>query len=333
MPGIGLLDWNSPWFAVNPLDWNSPALSAGSSGGADYATYSRGVLGVRRVINLPPRPPRPKRAARGSDTESGVDTQVFIALTEVAQAASFKFVEVTGRPAASVELTLGAETSPAFVRPLEDSLEAAAARTATKTGDAQQRIEEIVAQNVEPDRYMLDVMGMHASEFAATHALLRATILGVNVFCLRMKERFDVRRPSQVVGTGTQQPVLARPPALPLPQHSAFPGGHAMQCAAAADVLGVLLLLKPTAAAPLVALASRIAENREIAGLHYDNDSEVGLAAGRWFAKAMLVLASTDAAPMLTHLLQQALAECVSGRPAPVLSEPGDPASADADKG
>jgi len=308
---LDLLDWNEPWFSAGLLDWNGPDRSQGlSPDGVDGSTYARAVLEVRADLELPPRPPRltgPKKPPKPDPTESGLDIKVFIALMEVAQHARLTYESDAQGRTKSAEMTLGTVSSPPVVRPADSDLPKAALRTKNKMIRALGRTAEILAQNVEPDRFFLDALGMHRRDFPYTHALARVSILGANVFCLRLKERFRLLRPSQVRGDD-KKPVLLRAPLLPLPAHSAFPGGHAMQGAAVATVLQVLLRQKPPP--DLMELAARVAENREIAGLHHDLDTAAGLEAGRWFGGALFALAAEPGATMLMHLIQEAEIEC-----------------------
>ena len=84
-------------------------------------------------------------------------------------------------------------------------------------------------------------------------------------------------------------------PSLPTPGHASYPSGHATQAALLAGLLWVLVNRRgaPPAWGPvhkpmLDALAARIAENREIAGLHFAVDSEAGKALGDKLLAAML---------------------------------------------
>jgi membrane-associated phospholipid phosphatase len=85
-------------------------------------------------------------------------------------------------------------------------------------------------------------------------------------------------RPSQL------SPVLLPP--IEVPGHPAYPSGHATEAYLLAACLGEVM---PTAASqpapspsapgvlpPLLAMAQRIARNREVLGLHYPSDSAAG---------------------------------------------------------
>ena len=132
-----------------------------------------------------------------------------------------------------------------------------------------------------------------------------------NMFYMYYKEVFRRVRPSAIA------PGLV-PPFGP-PRHPAFPSGHSfaghfMRVVAARDrgPCGALRRAKTTAGqrrkpsaletscrpdvfeGPLLWLASRLAKNRERAGLHYPSDS----LASRWLAGAVWKLLFSDAASL-----------------------------------
>ena len=93
---------------------------------------------------------------------------------------------------------------------------------------------------------------------------------------------------------GGSKPPRARPsqvcpalmPPVPVPGHPSFPSGHATQamlmalCAEAALAKSTVIIPTPLQDAwrPLLqTLAGRIARNREIAGLHFESDTNGGL--------------------------------------------------------
>ena len=270
-----LLDWNAPWFRQS------------ADGGLDYTTYSRALLDVRSNLNLPERPPRPAQdqPADPSAPTTSLDTAIFIGLMAVARNVTITFTKTkSNTDRASAELMFHGDKL-MIEGPAEAELPAMAKCTDCAMAMTRERIGEIVAQNVEPDRFMLDAMGMHANEFPAWHAFARLVIVSANALCLPLKSMFAIARPSQLVD-GAKRPLLKRPPALPLPGHPSYPGGHAMQCASVARLLEGAMKLG--ANSELTVLAQRIAHNRVIAGLHYDKDSADGVKLGQWFADAFM---------------------------------------------
>ena len=125
----------------------------------------------------------------------------------------------------------------------------------------------------EKNAYLLMLVGRKIGEYVA----------------MGLKEIYRMRRPSQVY-----------PHVMPLidpPNHSSFPSGHSLQSHL---ISGLLKLAVPAGAAQtrraLDHLADRVAENREIAGVHYRMDSRAGALAAR---ECVARLAALPAAPAL----------------------------------
>lgn len=110
------------------------------------------------------------------------------------------------------------------------------------------------------------------------------------------KKRFNRVRPS-LLGEPQGRDFGA---AIEIPNHPAYPSGHAT----AAFMLAFLLQeLDPPNAKRYLADASRISRNREIAGVHYPSDSEAGRSLGRQIADALL------SNPTFRNQLEKAKAE------------------------
>ena len=125
----------------------------------------------------------------------------------------------------------------------------------------------------EKNAYLLMLVGRKIGEYVA----------------MGLKEIYRMRRPSQVY-----------PHVMPMidpPNHSSFPSGHSLQSHL---ISGLLKLALPAGAAQtrraLDHLADRVAENREIAGVHYRMDSRAGALAAR---ECVARLAALPAAPAL----------------------------------
>lgn len=113
--------------------------------------------------------------------------------------------------------------------------------------------------------------GSHPKTFRTLHV---ASLIG-SFAALHFKDVFDRPRPSW------EYPALMPP--IPVPGHSAFPSGHATQAYLISWIMRYVFTLSGMAindqaalGRTLVALANRVARNREIAGLHYRSDSEAG---------------------------------------------------------
>ena len=62
-------------------------------------------------------------------------------------------------------------------------------------------------------------------------------------------------------------------PAIDVPEHAAYPSGHSTQ---AHFIAGILSLVNPELEVQYFEEAAQIARNREIVGVHYASDSEIG---------------------------------------------------------
>ena len=107
---------------------------------------------------------------------------------------------------------------------------------------------------------------------------LTQAIADVTDVVLYFKNLFDRPRPNEII------PAIN--PVLPVPNFSAYPGGHATQAKVAADLLvgwGAKVNEKY-----LYQYAKEVARNREIAGLHYPSDSIAGNELGKQLSKIIL---------------------------------------------
>lgn len=111
----------------------------------------------------------------------------------------------------------------------------------------------------------------------ATTELLEEARKQVLPVLMTLKQDFDRVRPSHL------DPNLSI--AINLPRHPAYPSGHATE----GQLIAILLSkLDPVNAAYYQTDAIRIAENREIAGVHYPSDSEAGRSLADQFAPLFL---------------------------------------------
>jgi membrane-associated phospholipid phosphatase len=136
--------------------------------------------------------------------------------------------------------------------------------------------------------------GSHPNTYRVLHA---ASLIG-SYAVLYYKGLRGRPRPSQL------RPALLPP--IPVPGHASWPSGHATQ--AWLMMLSIEYVLNgvvtagdfPVISSNLRTLATRIARNREIAGLHYPSDSNhgralagtiapflTGMGANTWFGKAV----------------------------------------------
>lgn len=118
-------------------------------------------------------------------------------------------------------------------------------------------------------------------EFAETSKLLIAAYDDMAIAVFYFKQRFNRVRPSILAGGQGKKLDTA----IKIPDHPAYPSGHAT---AVHMVAYLLQELDPENAAKYRADAAQIARNREVAGVHYPSDSEAGRLLGRQIADALL---------------------------------------------
>src|SRR5262249_30387436 len=119
-------------------------------------------------------------------------------------------------------------------------------------------------------KYFLGMLMVDSSSAPATYKLMRVgrRIGEVVVMCL--KDHFREPRPSQVC------PAIV--PMVDPPIPPSFPAGHALQ----SHLIALLIRLagRPFVQSDLLfRLADRIAQNRIVAGLHYELDNQAGVTA------------------------------------------------------
>jgi hypothetical protein len=136
---------------------------------------------------------------------------------------------------------------------------------------------EIVEENQNFQQRWLQLLNIDAASHPHTFLLMKI-IARVGEFAMvQLKLQY-----SNVDGAGPS-PYSYQPrpnqvcptlyPPVQVPRHPAYPAGHALIGTLTSSCLADLL---PTYAAPLEALAARLAMNRMIAGLHYRQDNDAG---------------------------------------------------------
>jgi len=133
---------------------------------------------------------------------------------------------------------------------------------------------------------------LNNDEYPATRELLLAANQDLYVVLFTLKHHFDRVRPAEL------EPRLQ--PCIDVPDHPAYPSGHSTL----AHVFGYLFQeLVPEQGEVIRRDAARIAQNREIAGVHYPSDSD----AGRLLARQLVDLLLAN--PEFQKLLDAARAE------------------------
>jgi len=127
---------------------------------------------------------------------------------------------------------------------------------------------EIIGQANGMARYFAGVLGLANEGKPWTRALINFAIRTGELVVISHKRKYKRQRPTVLL------PGLAAP--FGPPRHPAFPSGHALQGRLVAELLCLVPNIQAGFAAELDWLATRIAKNRERAGLHYPSDSIAG---------------------------------------------------------
>lgn len=103
--------------------------------------------------------------------------------------------------------------------------------------------------------------------YPATYMLMHAMIVLGKVVVVHFKNEYMRARPSQL------EPRLR--PLIDVPGHPAYPSGHALQMFLIAKALSTVVRSHEIGE-QLFTIASRVAENREWAGVHFPSDTAAG---------------------------------------------------------
>ncbi|MFG6430654.1 phosphatase PAP2 family protein [Roseateles sp. LYH14W] len=157
--------------------------------------------------------------------------------------------------------------------PDESTLKAQCAKVIAAKGERQMRLHGILGQ----------VEGLHLGLMALVRArrpvaldtpitfrLLNAANDELLPVLFYFKTEFNAARPSAYIKD--LNPMFARPDPN-YPGHPTYPSGHAAQSRLFALVLGAMF---SKLGADLITLANDVAYNREVAGVHFEADSEAG---------------------------------------------------------
>jgi hypothetical protein len=181
------------------------------------------------------------------------------------------------------------------------------------------RMGEIVAQSSDFAGAFLDLLDAGGGRKPATAALVHAGIEIGSILALHWKWKFNALRPVHVY------PGLT--PVLPTPPHPSYPSGHATQAQLTALIVSAALpaAVRLSLGDALESLANRIAENREVAGLHFSFDTE----AGKTIANAWgpYIIANADKLPLIKETLAAASAEWEGLKPGNLIGKVDPPPS------
>ena len=167
---------------------------------------------------------------------------------------------------------------PVLVQQAARVVEQAKDRLMPKSEDvaSRDRLTEITSQVVPPFAFWCAALPMHPDRMPRTIELIELTLTLASFVVQRFKHALAVPRPNQINA--------AVFPAILTPAHASLPSGHATEAFAVANVLLSLLYPGKDRQARcgsglgkmLLGLAARIADNRQVAGLHYPIDTIAG---------------------------------------------------------
>jgi membrane-associated phospholipid phosphatase len=144
------------------------------------------------------------------------------------------------------------------------------------------RSAEILSQVAPPLAFFASVVNLQQGRHARTLELLQAGLQFAYAVGMRFKHALAVPRPVEF--SCQIQPMIE------VPQHPAYPAGHAVEASFSAVVLGALAGASANQQGMLDRLALRIAENRVVAGVHFPIDCWIGLQMGSVLASYFLAL-------------------------------------------
>ena len=142
-----------------------------------------------------------------------------------------------------------------------------------------ERVKAIEAQADDFTPQFWAVAERDPAQYPAVAKQVGAMQQSVGMYVQDLKARINRTRANEV------DPKLST--VVPVPWHKAYPSGHATQAFMTAFVMGEAL---PEKADAFMHLAAEVALNREVGGLHYATDSEVGymIAQQAWAAATPL---------------------------------------------
>jgi hypothetical protein len=151
---------------------------------------------------------------------------------------------------------------------------------------ARERLLEITSQTTPPFAFWSQILPLHPDRTPRTLELMQVALGLANHAVQRFKHALAVVRPHRV-----NMQVM---PAILTPAHGSLPSGHATEAFTIAWTLSKLIG-QPEVTNAQLALAHRIAENREYAGVHYEIDSVAGQVLGTVMADYLVARCTAEA--------------------------------------
>ena len=163
------------------------------------------------------------------------------------------------------------------------------------------RLQEIIdqADGEGALNYWTGMVGLVPSRRPKTHLLVRVGRKIGELVVMPLKGHYQCPRPSRI------HPWIV--PAIDPPDTPSYPAGHSLQAHLISRLLIKAMddtqtpqhLQKGTLTSALKKLAKRVAENRKVAGIHYEADNEAGKQVSYWILRRM-ALCTTHIAPLIS---------------------------------
>lgn len=276
---------------IGPSLWTAPSRVSNLQPSVDGAAVARALDKARRDLQLPKsndppvrKPPAGKEDTDGHETLSLDDRlklwapSVTVALVSSALVREMTLDGIDATKAVKLVIGFSSSTTTTLAtlrRPtmqqLREERNLGLHKTKDRKGDRMVKSDAIMAEATMLDFIILEALGRDQARHASLYSLLHVTFEVAAAASHLFKHLFVVPRPATL--WGDIEPLIAAP------GHASFPSGHATQAYAAVEVLEGILAAK--AGARLADLARSVADNRVIAGVHYDFDSAAGEALGR----------------------------------------------------
>lgn len=217
----------------------------------------------------------------------GVQPRTSMALLELLS--SVQFAPQPARGSATLHASSGGGTAllVSMTRPVRSYFEGQLKDVDSWSASRDTRAPEILTQVAPPLAYFAAIMNLQAGRHRRTLEFLTMSLQFAYAVCMRFKQAMNCPRPSEY-SAGIM-------PMLEVPPHRSLPAGHAVEAHVTASLLATLAGMNGPALMPWQALrrlAHRIAENREIAGLHFPIDNVAGRLTGDALASYVLSAAS-----------------------------------------
>lgn len=121
--------------------------------------------------------------------------------------------------------------------------------------------------------------------------LLDALLLSSAGLTMVLKDTLDLPRPNDTIWAPRADP------AMEVPMHRSFPGGHALQLALTSRVLCEVMKLDPGERSSINTFVLGVSATRRDAGVHTQHDNDGGADIGNWMADCLLAAEALPSPP------------------------------------